>query len=105
MTKEKCNDLLIWYAFTGYDTVSSFATKGKPAAWNTWNSYEESTATFIRLSQTPTTLQPRDLEAIEMFIVFLYDRSSSLLSVNEARRWLLTKKGKTVETIPPSQNA
>ena len=57
------------------------------------------------MSQTPTTLQPEDLGAIERFVVLLYDRSNSLLSVNEARRWLFTKKGKTVETIPPSQNA
>ena len=105
LTKEKCNGLLFCYAFTGCDTVSSFATKGKSAAWNTWNSYEESTATFIRLSQTPTTLQPQDLEGIERFVVLSDVRSSSVLSVNEARRWLFTKKGKTVETIPPSQNA
>ena len=45
LTKEKCNGLLFWYAFTGCDTDSSFAMKGKSAAWNTWNtwnSYEES---------------------------------------------------------------
>ena len=42
---------------------------------------------------------------LERFVVLLYDRSSSLLSVNEARRWLFTKKRKTVETIPPPPNA
>ena len=32
LTKEKCSGLLFWYAFTGCDTVSSFAMKGKSAA-------------------------------------------------------------------------
>ena len=86
LTRKKCNGLLFWYAFTGCDNFPSFATKGKSAVWNIWNSYEERTAAFIRLSQTPTTLQPQDLEAIERFVVLLYDRPSSLLSANEARR-------------------
>ena len=47
-----------------------------------------------------------DLEAIERFVVLLlYGSSSSLLFAKGATRWLFTKKGKTVETIPPSQNA
>ena len=43
-----------------------------------------------------------DPEMIERFVVLMYDRASSLASVNEYRKILYTKKQGTVEGIPPT---
>ena len=42
---------------------------------------------------------------IERLIVVLYDRTSPLTSINEAREVLFCKKNRSVERIPPTQNA
>ena len=42
---------------------------------------------------------------LERFTVILYHKGSTLLSVNEARRHLFCKKNKTLENLPPTQNA
>ena len=46
--EETCRALPFWYAFTGCDTVSAFAGKGKKTAWETWNSFPEATSCFMR---------------------------------------------------------
>ena len=42
---------------------------------------------------------------IERFVVLLYDRAGSSSSVNFARRWLFTKKGRTIDNCPPTSDA
>eukprot|EP00794_Sanderia_malayensis_P020649 gene20649-22686_t len=44
-------------------------------------------------------------ENICRYVVLLYDRSSHCLTVNDARRWLFTKKSRTVEDLPPTEDA
>lgn len=39
------------------------------------------------------------------FVVLLYDRTSSLEHVNEARKELFTKKSRTIDRLPPTQAA
>jgi len=39
----KSKALPVFYAFTGYDTVSAFATRGKKIAWDTWNADDMTT--------------------------------------------------------------
>ena len=42
---------------------------------------------------------------IERFGVLIYDRTSPLASVNKCRGILYTKKERTVEDIPPTQDS
>jgi len=50
-------------AYTGCDIVSSFATKGKKLAWQTWNAFDDVTATFRILGDAPGEI---DDEAMAM---------------------------------------
>ena len=40
--------------------------------------------------------------ALEQFVVLLYDRTSDLLQVNDARKQLFTQKSRSLENIPPT---
>ena len=42
---------------------------------------------------------------IERFIVLMYDRCSSAVDVNTARRSLFSENGREIENIPPTQDA
>ena len=92
-------------AFTGCDTVSAFATRGKKTAWETWKAFEVATEAFIALSRAPKHIPDEVISIIERFTILLYDRTSSQLDVNLARLELFTKKGKGMEQIPPTKDA
>jgi hypothetical protein len=98
-----CKALPIFHAFTGCDTVSYFGGRGKRTAWATWKAYEDVTPAFCALVARPT-LQTIDewLDKLERFVVLLYDRTSSLPSVDEARKQLFTQKGRTIDGLPPT---
>ena len=49
MTPTKCLSLPVLHAFTGCDTVSSFASKAKKTAWETWKSFSEVNGAFKEL--------------------------------------------------------
>ena len=53
----------------------------------------------------PVTVHSVQFELLERFTVIIYDKTSSLLSVNEARRELFCQKNRTMESIPPTQEA
>ena len=59
---------------------------------------------YLRLSEKDN-LSEEDFLVIERFIILLYDITSSAVDINECRRELFTKKGKTVECIPPTKDA
>ena len=59
-------------------------------------------ACFFRLSMSE--LSDEDLKKIQRFVVLLYDRASTSMSVNECRRMLFTK-GRLVDAIPPTEDA
>ena len=42
---------------------------------------------------------------LERFAVLIYNRTSDLVSVNDARRWLFIQKWRLLENIPPTQAA
>ena len=46
--EEVCRALPLWFTFTGCDTVSMFAGRGKITAWNVWNVYPDVTGAFVR---------------------------------------------------------
>ena len=101
----KSQALPIFHAYTGCDTVSSFATKGKKSAWDTWKVYDEITATFLALSAGPSNITDEEVARLERFTILLYDRTSHLTSIDEARKHLFTKKGRTMDALPPSRAA
>ncbi len=45
------------------------------------------------------------IAALERFVVLLYDRTSDLLQVNDARKQLFTQKSRSLENIPPTYAA
>ncbi len=69
--------------FTGCDVVSAFRNKGKKTAWQTWDIFPEATSVFSKLSKYPPTIEDADMKILERFVVLMYDRSSTLDSVDE----------------------
>ena len=102
---EKTSGMLFFHAFTGCDVVSAFNGKGKKTAWQTWNVCDEASVIFTKLSQCPSKIEESDLEILEKFVVLMYDRSSSVASVNEARLALFARKQRSYDLIPPTQGA
>lgn len=79
--------IAFFHAFTGCDTVSSFAGHGKKGAFDAWLSFPEVTTAFMRLSSEPVDVTDC-MPLLERFVVRLYDRSSSKTAVNAARKHL-----------------
>lgn len=94
----------MFHAFTGCDTVSSFASRGMKIAWETWSMLPEVTDTFPLWMQQP---QLSDVDSamatLERFTVLMYDKTSCLGHVNEVRVDLFARKGRDVLHIPPTQ--
>ena len=45
------------------------------------------------------------LQLLEHFLVLVYDRTSTDIRVNEARKHLFSQKGRSMENLPPTQAA
>ena len=97
--------LLFWYSFTGCDTVSSFSGRGKFSDWDVWKTFPEVTDAFIALSNGLNAVTNEEMLLLQRYMVLLYDGSSHCLTVNDARRWLFTKKSRTAEGLPPTEDA
>jgi hypothetical protein len=95
-----------FHAFTGSDTTSTFWKKGKTSAWNAWSSYPDATVALEKMAQPMTK---EDLEhitpIIERFTVLIYDRKSKETNVNSARKELYMQQGRSIDNIPPTQDA
>ena len=60
----------------------------------------------FRLSKSDTrNLTNEDIQSLETYVVMIYDRLSTLRSVNECRKTLFTKKGRNIESLPPTRDA
>jgi hypothetical protein len=105
MGPEKSRALITFHAFTGCDQTSSFASKGKKTAWETWRIHREATEAFARLSDSPSLPVVNELmPVIERFVTLMYDRTSACTSANEARKDLF--KGRTINyAISPTADA
>ena len=100
--------LPIFHALTGCDTTSAFRGKGKKSAWQAWQAYEEITDTFQFLATHPfehLNVHSDHFQTIERLTVILYDKTSALSLVNEARMELFCHKSQSMDRIPPMQNA
>ena len=100
--------LPVFHSFTGCDTTSAFGGKGKKSAWEAWKCYLEVTQAFLYMASHPhiqITVESQHFQLLERFTVILHDKASNHKFVNEAKRELFCQKNKTMETIPPTQNA
>lgn len=102
---ERSSALPFFHSFTGCDTVSAFAWHGKKTAWDVWASFPEVSKTFAYLSAMPDEVSPAELKTVERFVILLYDRTSDCVDVNSARKNQFTKKGRSIDRIPPTQAA
>ena len=53
--------------------------------------------------QNPTDISDGDVLSIEKFVIFMYDRTSQVTSINNARLELFATKNRTLENIPPTR--
>ncbi|CAB3981604.1 Hypothetical predicted protein, partial [Paramuricea clavata] len=100
--------LPVFHAFSGCDTTSAFNGKGKKSAWQAWQAFEDVTGTFVYLASHPFEklyLDSESFQKLERLTVILYDRTSSLSSVNETRKELFCQKSPPMEKLPPTQDA
>ena len=105
MTPTQCLTLPVFHAFTGCDTVSAFAGRGKKTAWATWKSFSEVTSAFNELLSTSSEVSEGSMLLLEQFVVLMYDRTSESMEVNEARKQLFSQKSRTLDNILPTQAA
>lgn len=102
---QKTKALPVLHALTGCDTVSFLSGKGKRTAWDTWSVFPAVTDVLADLSSVPESIPDDYMPLIEKFVVLLDSRTTTTLTVNEARQQLFSKKSKTIENIPPAQAA
>ena len=107
--KEKCVALPTFHSFTGCDTVSAFFGKGKLSAWAAWKCYPVVTAAFRYIAENPFVaidMTSDYFKLLERFTVVMYDRTSQLSTVDEARRALFCHRDRIMmEALPPTQGA
>ncbi len=106
--KQRSRALPFFHAFTGSDTTSQFLGKGKKTAWEAWKSFPEVTEAFLCAADRPfqpllLQLNSPTTEKLERYVCVLYDKTTSICSVNDLRRDLFCKKSRTMENIPPTQ--
>ena len=97
--------MLFFHAFTGCDAVSAFRGKGEKSAWQTWNVCDEASSVFSKFSHYPPVLDDEDLKTLEKFMVMMYDRSSTVEGVDDARLDMFARKQRPYEAIPPTRSA
>ena len=102
---EKSKALPMFHAFTGCDTVSSFAGKGKKTAFDTWKIFDDVTTVFSTLYEDTSAFNDDCMSVLEKYVVLLYDRTSSETTVNSARKNIFTTKSRSIENIPPTRAA
>jgi len=94
-----------FHSFTGCDTTSAFATRGKKAAWDLWAVLEEVKEVFKDLLGNTDCITPEHYAKLEHFVVLLYSRTVEETTVNMARQKLFSSTTKSLDKIPPTQGA
>jgi hypothetical protein len=101
----RCAALPAFHALTGCDTVSFFYGKGKKSAWSAWDSFPQLTTALLDLIKVINDVDLDTLAVLERFVVVLYDRTCECSDLNAARKYLFTKRSRTLENLPPTSNA
>ena len=65
---------------------------------------EEVTQTFENLLNDPNSIGD-NITAIERFVIVTYDRTSSEVNINQARKVMFAQKGRDMDRILPTQDA
>lgn len=99
---ERSKALPLVHAFTGCDTVSSFAGRGKKTAFQVWKTIPEITPEMAHYMVSPQEFDDTKMEPFEKFVILLYDRTCSKTSVDAARMHMFTTKGRPIDAIPPT---
>ena len=105
LSPRQCLSLPVFHAITGCDTVSAFAGRGEKTAWETWQVFPEVTDAFLNLLCMADDIGEESMVLLERFVILMYDRTSDIIEVNEARKYLFTQKSRSIENIPPTQAA
>ncbi|XP_071958245.1 uncharacterized protein [Antedon mediterranea] len=106
--EDKSRGLPVFHAFTGSDTTSQFFGKAKHSAWETWNSFPAVTEAFLFMAHHPFKslgVNSSQFQLLEEFTCHLYDKTSTLRSVTKLRQDLFSRKARTMDNIPPTQDA
>ena len=80
-----------FHAVSGCDTVSAFRGVRKKTAGAIWRSMSHLDQIFARLSHAPKQIFTEDLKQLERVVVPLYQRTSPLSRVNDARKQMFTQ--------------
>jgi hypothetical protein len=91
----KTSSLPFLHAFSGCDTTSSFAFLGKKTVWDIWERFPQVTDAFSKCLTCCEEPSAPTISLLERFTVLLYDRTSDVEEVNDARRILFTKSAAT----------
>ena len=67
--------------------------------------FPDVTETFEHLLLMVVDVSDPVISVLERFVVLLHDRTSDQVSVNNARKLLLTQKSRSLENLPPTQTA
>ena len=105
MNPRRCATLPIFHAFTGCDTVSSFAGRRKKTAWEIWKVFPGVTDAFEEFLRMPSDVSGESMSLLERFVVLMYDLASDIREVNDARKQLFAHKSRALDNIPPTQAA
>ena len=87
------------------DATQSRPIIGKKTAWSVWCSMHHPKPVFYKLSKSPSHVSSEDMDEIERDVVLLYQRTSSLGKVIEARKRIFASENRKIENIPPTIHA
>ena len=108
---DTCRALLFFHALTGCDSTSAFHGRGKKTAWQAWQAWKafpQITHAFIDITnQAFNVIEPDgpEFQLIEQYVIILYDRTSTITAINEARQELFCKSARSLDNIPPTKDS
>ena len=103
--EEASQGLLFMHAVSGCDSVSAFHGIGKKTAWAVWRSMPHINHVLSHLEKGSSIISTEDMEEIERYVVLLYQRTSPLCQVNEARKQMFATGNRKIENIPRTKDA
>ena len=100
---EKAHALPMFHPFTGCNTVSSFAGRGKKTAFDIWKSINEVTAVLSTLSTNPWSFNDDFMCILETYVVFLYNRTCTETTADSGRKYILCSKAGQSKPYHPQE--
>ena len=95
--KEKSQAFLAFHHFTGC---------AKKTAWEVWGAFDDVTAAFQVFSNVPRVdAVDEAMPILERYVTIVYNRTSTCMKVNDARKDLFTRKERDIKAIPPTSDA